>query len=165
MTVCHRAAFGLALLIATMGSVRGNGWDLPALLANEQQIPLLPEPARADLSSYAVTLDSPSDPGIRASGGSGGPMWLLEVKRKDGKFATRDLIQALHIRVQDRGARPPLFSVWTKTGANHPVYCRYAYMERIRGYCAVFCEDYEVTETETRRTPAPRRVYKCAQSH
>ncbi|MDX2220830.1 MAG: hypothetical protein SF172_17550 [Burkholderiales bacterium] len=149
-------------IIAPTQTALGDGWDLPERLTNEKNVALRPEPARVILSSHVVTVASPGDGDVRALGGSGGPMWVLEVKRKDGKFFTRDVIQAIYIRVQDRGTRPPLFSVWTKTGANYPVYCRYAFVERIRGYCAVFCEDYEVTETETRRTHAPRRVYECA---
>ena len=159
----HSSVASWVLVFGLMQSARvfANGWDLPELLVGEMPIAERTLPATVRLQNFFVTVSNPVDPGAQAKGGSGGSIVELRVEDRAGRVRTRDLIQAIYIRVQDRGKAPPLFSVWTKTGVSFPVYCRYAYIDRTMAYCAIFCEDYEVGESAATRSARPRRWGEC----
>jgi hypothetical protein len=159
--VRRRAALAALLLcVAPLAAGEGGGWDLPVLLKGEVRIPLAKLPVLNTLKHYTVSVNPP-DAEMAARGGSGGPMIELSVRHRESGFLARSTFQAIYISVQDRGRAPPMFSVWTKTGANYLVYCRYVFIEETGEYCALFCEDYEVGETATSRTAAARRWREC----
>lgn len=158
--VSRIALLHFGMFLVSHGAL-ANGWHLPEMLKGERPISQSTLPSKLRLQHFLVTISNPADPAERALGGTGGGMIELTVDGLGVQHHSRDLVQAIHIFVQDRGKVPPLFSIWTKTGANFPVYCRYAYVERIGEYCAIFCDDYEVGEAAATRSDRPRRWGQC----
>ncbi len=133
--------------------------ELPGLNANEQEVNLRALPQEFTLEHYKVIVRDPTEPRLRQYSGSGGLIYELEIRTRDGETLAVHHPQAIAMWIDDQATAPPAFSLWGTTGVGSFVFCR---IERVKAtYCYTSCEDFEDAGSGLKRTPAPRRTYAC----
>lgn len=125
----------------------------------ETAIALSPLPAVTRLGAFEVSVRRPADPEEEALAGSGGPILELEVAGPAGFRSKPSSIQVIWLYGKEDGARPPRFSVWSKTGVSSYVRC--SLVPSGTKYCTESCSDYEVDDAGVRRVGEPRAAETC----
>lgn len=134
---------------ATALAMAASAQQAPATPARIAEITLRAIPTTVTYRGRSVRVRYPSEPEVRALGGSGGPIIHIDITSPAGTSVFVFETQGIGLALVESGADWPAFEVWSNAGGG--IYTRAVYTWRAgeRQYCAERVDEFEDHGDET----------------
>jgi hypothetical protein len=147
-------------LALTLPLVGCGGSSLPARL---QEVAVDENLAAFPYKDRWISIYPPTDPWVRALGGSGGPMQEIRIDDQITQQTVLFTVQSIGTAVLDSHSPLPEFEIWSGAGGGMYTRCRYQWIEAEARYCCLQIDEFIQAEPEdsgTVRMPGSDQVFR-----
>lgn len=145
MNVTHRPLAHMpaaAVVLLVLGATAG-AQTTPAAPRRLAEVSLPVIPTTVTYRGRPVRVRYPEEPGVRALGGSGGPIIEIVITPPDGTAPFVFQTQGIGLAVVESESDWPAFEIWSNAGGGVQTRAIYTWRVRERRYCANHVDEFE----------------------